>query len=230
VNDVKEAIDRIGQRFDPPPDGLAELSRRRHRVDTRRRIAAGAFALMLGVGGSILVARAFLGSSTGRPDGTRVVTFPAGSASTPTPGTAGGPSCPTPSGDSPPAVVLGSSSAPAGSSVRVAGRFMTGELWFQLWWNADDQSNGWVAPPPWPATGPDLMRALDPAAAGLMTELASVAGPASTDDCSFRTEFTVPDVAPGHYQLLWVFGALATPSGNGSFGLFVSPVTFEVSS
>src|SRR5439155_23897716 len=59
----------------------------------------------------------------------------------------------------------------------------TGELWFQLWWNADDQSDGPVVPPPWPATGPDLGRALDPAAPGLLTELASVAGPTSTDEC-----------------------------------------------
>src|SRR5207248_11016056 len=38
MNDVEDAIDRIGRRFDPPPDGLARLTRRRHRVDTRRRI------------------------------------------------------------------------------------------------------------------------------------------------------------------------------------------------
>ena len=106
---------------------------------------------------------------------------------------------------------------------------MTGELWFQLWWNADDQSGyTTVTPPPWPATGPDLGRALDPAAPGLLTELASVAGPTSTDECSFRTAFTVPDVAPGRYQLLWVFGALASPPGSGGFALFVSPVTFDV--
>src|SRR5205823_11099297 len=102
VNDVKDAIDRIGQRFDPPPDGLARLTRRRHRVDTRRRITAGALALTVGVGGSILAARAFLGSSTGHANRVRIVTVPAASGASPTPATVGGPPCPRPSGDSPP--------------------------------------------------------------------------------------------------------------------------------
>jgi hypothetical protein len=229
MNDVKDAIDRIGQRFDPRSDGLAELTTRRHRVDVRRRITAGALALMVGVGGSIIAARAFLGSSTGHADQVRIVTVPAASGASPTPATAGGATCPTPTGDSPPQVVLGSSSAPAGSSVPVSGTFTTGERWLQLWWNADDQSEGTVTPPPWPATGPDLERALDPVAPGLKTELAAVPGPASSDDCSFRTRFTVPDVAPGRYQVLWVFGAFASPPGVDGFALYVSPVSFEVS-
>ncbi len=229
MNDVKDAIDRIGHRFDPPPDSLARLTRRRHRVDTRRRITAGALALTVGVGGSILAARAFLGSSAGHANRVRIVTVPAASGASPTPATVGGLTCPRPSGDSPPPVVLGSSSAPAGSSVSVSGTFMTGELWFQLWWNADDQSGyTTVTPPPWPATGPDLERAFDPAAPGLKEQLAAVAGPSSSGECSFRTRFTVPNVAPGHYQLLWVFGAMASPPGEGGFSLYVSPVTFEV--
>jgi hypothetical protein len=229
MNDVKEAIERIGQRFDPPPDGLTELSRRRHRVDTRRRITAAALAVVVGVGGSVVAARAFLGSSSPeRPGGVKVVTFPASSDVTPTPST-GDVKCPTPSGDSPPAVILGSTSGAAGSSVQVSGTFQTGELWLQLLWNADDESDGHVTPPPWPATGPNLQRELDPAGPGLITELASVPGPQSTGDCSFRTAFTVPDVAPGRYQLLWVFGALASSPEKNAFALFLSPATFEVS-
>jgi hypothetical protein len=231
MNDIKETIERIGKRFDPPPEGLAELSRRRRRVDMRRRITAGTLAVVVGVGGSVLAARAFLGSSPpARTDGFKVVTFPAASTVSPTPpATTGEVKCPTPSGDSPPAVILGSTSGAAGSSIQVSGTFQTGQLWLQLLWNADDESNGHVTPPPWPPTGPNLQRELDPAAPGLMTELASVPGPQSLGDCSFRSAFTVPDVAPGRYQLLWVFGALASPPESGGFALFLSPTTFEVS-
>jgi len=195
----------------------------------RRRVAAGTLALMVGVAGSVLAARAFLGSSTRRLPEVKVVTFRAASDASPAPGATGNSKCPTPTGDSPPQVIPGSTSGAAGSSVRVSGTFQTGQLWFQLWWNADDMNGGSVAPPPWPDTGPDLRGELDPADSGPMTELTSVAGPASTGDCSFRAEFTVPDVAPGRYQLLWVFGAVDRPPAENGFALFLSPLTFEVS-
>jgi hypothetical protein len=225
MNDVKDAVDRIGERFSPSLGGLAELEGRRRRSGTRRRAATGVFALIVGVAGSALAWHAFLGPTDSHP---RIDVLTAATSSTSASnGTADRGTCPAPSGESPPTVMLGSNSAAAGSSVDVSGSFQTGQAWVQLWWNAEDTERS-VASPPWPPMGPDLRSGLDPKAPGPMTELASVAGPASGGDCSFKTTVTVPDVSPGRYQLLWVFGSAGGSMGQDGFALFTSPVTFEV--
>jgi hypothetical protein len=125
-------------------------------------------------------------------------------------------------------VVLSSTSGAAGSSVEVSGMFVTEELWMQLLWNAGE-IDGEIAPPPWPPTGPDLPFA--PAGPGPVVKLAAIAGPATTGECSFQTQFTVPDVEPGTYQVQWVYGTEAhatQPRGEGAFGLFASVLTFQV--
>jgi hypothetical protein len=62
-----------------------------------------------------------------------------------------------------------------------------------------------------------------------MTQLAAVPGPASTGSCSFTTSFTVPDVPPGSYHVMWAFGARASSTKDEpSFALFTSRLTFEV--
>ena len=228
MNDVQEAIERVGARFDPPDEGFDHLFRRRNRVRKRRRIAAGAFALTVATGGSLLVVRAFPASRPGpHPQIKVVATWPATSPLTPEAATPGGLSCPTPSVDSPPPVSLSSTSGPAGSSVDVSGMFESGELWLQLWWNADgDKIPDTVAPPPWPLRGPDLQ--FVPAGPGPVVKLTSVAASEAEGDCSFRAEFTVPDVEPGTYQILWAFGAVEPPPGDTVYGLWVSSVTFEV--
>jgi len=223
MNDVRAAIERVSARFDLPTRGFADLARRRHRVRTRRRIATGALALAVASGGTIFAAQAFIGATPRPHPSTNVAaTSPSSSAATTTT-TAGGPDCPTPSGKSPPAVILSSTTGPAGSSVEVSGTFQTGDRWLQLWWNAADDMPDEVAPPPWPPTGPDLR--LHPAAPGPLVKLAAVAGPATTGECSFRTEFTVPDVDPGTYQVVWVTGTVSQPP---AFGLLDSPTIFEV--
>ena len=229
MNDLKEAIDRIGERFDASAGGLPTLEERRRRSGAQRRLAAASVALVVGIAGSVLVARAFLGPTDGSPE----ITIPQAANSTTSSSTssplAGTAICPTPSGDSPPSIVLESTTGAAGSTVRVSGSFQTGQAWLQLWWNADDTTQGRVSPPPWPATGPDLREALDPKTPGLMTELASVAGPASTGSCSFTTAFTVPDVPPRSYQVMWAFGAPASSTNDEhSFALFTSHLRFEV--
>jgi hypothetical protein len=223
MNDVREAIERIGEQFNPPDQGLEDLSRRRNRARARRRIAAGAFALAVAAGGSLLAVRAFLAPTPGSHPNTNVATTPPFSSPATSTASASGPDCPAPSGDSRPQVVLSSTSGPAGSSVEVSGRFDTGQRWLQLWWNAVDEMPERLAPPPWPPTGPDLP--LTPAGPGPVVKLASVAGPATVDGCSFHTEFTVPDVDPGTYQVLWVSGVVNSSPG---YWLFDSPVTFEV--
>jgi hypothetical protein len=227
MNEVREAIERIGARFDPPRGGFEDLSRRRNRFRARRRIAAGALAATVTVAASLLLVRAFI-ASTDRPSNALEVaaTWPAAAVATPVPTAKG--DCPTPTGDSPPPVVLSSTAGPAGSSVDVTGTFETGFLWLQVWWNADgDRIPDKVTPPPWPPTGPDIP--FQAARAGLVAKVASVAGRAEAGDCSFQTTFTVPDVHPGTYEVLWVFGAANSPRDeNSGYALLTSTVTFEV--
>ncbi|HYT81201.1 MAG TPA: hypothetical protein VEQ37_18495 [Actinomycetota bacterium] len=227
MTDVHEAIERVGARFDPPDGGFDDLSRRRNRARARRRIAVGALALTVAGGGSLLAARAFPASTPGPLSKIRVLaTWPA--TSHPTAAAASAPTCPTPSGDSPPPVVLSSTSGAAGSSIEVTGMFPSEELWMQLWWNAGEIA-GDIAPPPWPPTGPDLQFA--PAGPGPVVKLAAIAGPATTGKCSFQMKFTVPEFEPGSYQVQWVFGGEAhatQPRGEGGFYLLTSLLTFQV--
>jgi len=231
MNDVREAIERVGAGFDPPSGGLEDLARRRSRVRLRRRIAAGAFALTIAAGGSVVAVRAFLGSTprstTDLSSKIRVAaTWPAPLAA-PSARAAGRSECPIPSGDGS-VVTLSSTSGPAGSSVDVSGNFVNGELWLQLWWNADSDQLGDVPQPPWAPTGPDLQ--FGPAGPGPVTELASVPGPGATGDCSFSTRFTVPNVEPGTYHVLWASGTANPPSGEDGYALYVfaGPMTFSV--
>jgi hypothetical protein len=124
-------------------------------------------------------------------------------------------------------VVFSRTAGSAGESVDVSGTFQTGELTLQLWWNADGETfPSTVEPPPWPSTGPDLR--FGPVAPGPVVNLASVPGPASTGDCSFRTKVTIPEVPPGSYQILSVFGgANIPPDGTGYFFAY-GPFTFDV--
>jgi len=228
MNDVREAIERVGAGFDPAPGGFEDLARRRGRSRLRRRIAAGAFALTVAAGGSVVAVRAFLVANPRLPSKIRVAaTWPASPLAASSAAAAGPTECPLPA-DGDPAVTLSSNSGPAGSSVDVSGNFVNGELWLQLWWNADGDQVGDVAPPPWPPTGPDLQFA--PAGPGPVVELASVPGPGATGDCSFRTRFTVPNVEPGTYQVLWASGTANPPSGEDGYALyvFVGPMNFEV--
>jgi hypothetical protein len=228
MNDVREAIERVGARFDPPGGGLDDLTRRRKRARVRRRLTAGVLALAVGAG-ALLAVQAFKASTPRQPSKIRVLaTWAAASAATPTAGASSAPICPTPSGEDPPPVVLSSTSGAAGSSIEVSGRFETEELWMQIWWNAGEIA-GDIAPPPWPPTGPDLRFA--PAGSGPVVNLARVAGPADTGDCSFQTRFTVPDVEPGDYEVQWVYGAQAHGTklrDEGGFGLLTSVLTFQV--
>src|SRR6266581_9747244 len=135
MNDLREAIERMGMRFDPPGDGLDDLSRRLSRARTRRRITAGALALAVAAGGSLLALQRIPSSAHGPNSKIRVL---ATWAATATPKAASSAECPGPSGDSPPPVIPSTTSGPAGSSVDVSGRFDNDELWLQLWWNAGE--------------------------------------------------------------------------------------------
>jgi hypothetical protein len=229
MNEVREVIERVGARFDPPGGGFDDLSRRRKQARVRRRLTAGALALAVAAGGSLLVVRALPASTPGAPSKVRVLaTWAAATSATPRAALSSQPTCPTPSGDDPPAMVLSSTSGAAGSSIDVSGTFVTEELWMQLWWNAGEIS-GDIAPPPWPPTGPNLQFA--PAGPGPVAKLESIAGPGSTGDCSFQTTFTVPGVEPGIYQVQWVYGLEAHAArawSEGAFGLLTSLLTFEV--
>jgi hypothetical protein len=219
VNDVREAIERVGARFDLSGGALDDLSRRRDRLRARRRVTAGGLALMIAAGGSVLAIQTF--RATPAPPDVRVVaTWPATRAAA----VAAETNCPTPSGDGPPLVTLSSTSGSAGSPVEVSGTFGTGAQFLQLWWNADgNKIPGTVAAPPWPPSGPDLL--FEPAGSGPVTELASMAGPGATEDCSFRTKFIVPNVDPGTYQVLWAFGKVDRPP---AYALLTGTLTFEV--
>jgi hypothetical protein len=229
MNDVRDAIERVGARFDPPDDGFEDLSRRLDRARKRRRIGAGALALAVATGGALLAFRSIPASAPGPNSRIRVLaTWPATSNAIPKVVASSATGCPTPNGDSPPPVSLSATSGAAGSSVDVSGTFPNAELWLQLWWNAGEPP-ATVAPPPWPPTGPDIR--FQPAGPGPVSELASVAGPATTGDCSFHTRFTVPDVEPGTYRIQWVFGFLShalEPSDQDGYALLTSVLKFQV--
>lgn len=59
MNDVREAINRIGELFDPPTVGLGDLARCRDRARARRRVTAACLALVITSAGLVLTARAF---------------------------------------------------------------------------------------------------------------------------------------------------------------------------
>jgi hypothetical protein len=59
MNEVREAIERVGARFSPSGDGFDDLSRLRKRARVRRRLMAAALALTVAAGGLILAVRAF---------------------------------------------------------------------------------------------------------------------------------------------------------------------------
>jgi hypothetical protein len=214
MNDVREVVERITARLEPAT-GFDDLSARRDRGRTGRRIVAGALALLLAAGGSLLALRAFpRRTPSDSPQTIVAATWPASSAvASSSSNAAARTDCPTPSGDDR-AWSLSSTSGPAGSSVDVSGTFQNGVYWVQLWWNADgDRIADAVGPPPWPPAGPRFQ--VPPAGRGPVLELASVAGPASGGDCTYRASFTVPDVDPGTYQLVFVMGALTEQQGEG---------------
>jgi hypothetical protein len=187
---------------------------------------------MVAAGGSLIAVRAF--SKVGPPAPAKVrvaITWLTTSSATPTATSPVEASCPTPTGDSPPPVVLSGTSGRAGSSVEVSGTFEPGFEpgldWLQLWWNADgDSLPTTLPPPPWPPTGPDL--SFDPIGPGPVVDLASMAGPAETGDCSFRTAITVPDVPAGSYQMVAAFGGADEPPGEAGYIWLMGPFTFEV--
>jgi hypothetical protein len=232
MNDLRETIERITAGLEPA-SGCDALSTRRNRSRTRRRFMAGALALMVATGGSLLAVRALPRRTPATSSQAIVVaTWPTASATT-----SGGSivtartDCPTPSGDDR-AWALSSTSGAAGSSVEVSGTFWEGVYWVQLWWNADGEAVAdAVGPPPWPPTGPRLE--VPPAGPGPVVEVVSVAGPASGGDCAYRASFIVPDVDRGTYQLVFVMGALTEPQGEGGgYAVLQSAsgsVTFDVS-
>ena len=82
MNDVREAMERVGARFDPPGGGLDDLTRRRKRA-RRRRLTAGMLALAVGAG-ALLAVQTFQASTPGQPSKIRVLaTWAAASAATP---------------------------------------------------------------------------------------------------------------------------------------------------
>ena len=232
MNDVRETIERITAGLEPA-SGLDELSTRRNRSRARRRFIAGTLALTVAAGGSLLAVRALpRRTPTTSSQAIVVATWPAASAPAST-GFVGAArtDCPTPSGDDR-AWALSATSGAVGSSVEVSGTFQEGVYWVELWWNADgDGVSDAVGPPPWPPTGPRLE--VPPAGPGPVVELVSVAGPASGGDCTYRASFTVPDVEPGTYRLVFVMGALTEPKGEGGgYAVLQSAsgsVTFDVS-
>jgi hypothetical protein len=228
VNELREAMDRLGAPYEPSEDGWGDLARRRTRVRRRRRITRVGLVVAVVAGGSLAAARTLTPPTTNGDGKVKVLaTWPVASLATPTTAAAAGPSCPAPSGDSPPPVNLPAASGAAGSSMHAVGSFQTGWLWFQLWWNADgDTLAPTIEPPPWPPTGPDPgFRAAGP---GPVTQLAAVAGPATTGDCSFQTTITIPDVDPGIYHMAWAFGVQSGTGGDDGFAIWVSQMTFEV--
>jgi hypothetical protein len=221
MNGVREAVDRIGERVDPPRGDLADLSRRRDRLRARKRLTAAGVALMIVTGGTVVAGRAFLAQT---PEPTSRVRVAASWPGTGAAETEAERICPRPSGDHPSLVALSSDSGPAGTSVDVSGTFLNGTVFLQLWWNADGaRLPATLAPPPWPPSGPDIR--FEAATPGPVVKVVAMVGPGSTGDCSFETRFTVPDVEPGTYELLLVMGTVNPSPG---YALLTTEVPFEV--
>jgi hypothetical protein len=54
MGDLREDLERIGQRVEPEADAFARLERRRRARERNRRFAAGGLALVLAIGGSVV--------------------------------------------------------------------------------------------------------------------------------------------------------------------------------
>jgi Tol biopolymer transport system component len=67
VDELRERVRRDLERIEPSPDGLEATLRRAGRRELRRRLSAGALAMVVAAGGIALGARAFLGSEPPRP-------------------------------------------------------------------------------------------------------------------------------------------------------------------
>jgi hypothetical protein len=72
MNEVRDAIERVGGRFDSGGASLDDLTRRRDRIRARKRFTAGGLALMIAAGGSLFAARTILASSPGPSSKVRV--------------------------------------------------------------------------------------------------------------------------------------------------------------
>ena len=57
MNNVREAIERVTGRLDPPDDGYPDLILRRKGRRARRRVATWGFALAVFAGGSLVAVR-----------------------------------------------------------------------------------------------------------------------------------------------------------------------------
>jgi hypothetical protein len=223
MNDLRDAIERTGAMFDPP-DGLDDLRRRGAVRRARRRGTAGALAIAVATGGAIFALRALPSSPSGpHPRSKLLATWAPAASVTPASEASTGTTCPMPSSDDNAPMVLSSTSGPPGSTIDVTGTFPTDGLWMQLWWNAGEPADA-IESPPWPPTGPDLN--LGPAGPGPAVNLVSLAGPATTGECSFRATFTVPSVEPGTYRILWFFGVAGEP--HYSFAIWGNQLTFHV--
>jgi hypothetical protein len=229
MNELRDAIDRTGAMFEPPDDGLDDLRRRSELRRARRRVTAGTLAVAVATGGAIFALRTLPSSPSGpHPRGSVLATWAPAASTTPAPEASKGITCPTLSPDDQAPLLLSSTSGAPGSTIDVTGRFPIGGLWMQLWWNAGDPADT-LDSPPWPPTGPDLH--LGPAGPGPVVNLASVAGPATTGECSILARFIVPSVEPGTYKILWLFGAAADSSSqhpDDAFAIWGNQLTFQV--
>jgi len=77
VSEYRRALEHAGRHFPPPYDALSRLRRRRERKGLRRRIVAGATALVIAAGGTgvALVALGRFEPRSGRPDASNVASL-----------------------------------------------------------------------------------------------------------------------------------------------------------
>jgi len=201
---AKEALERLGSKFEPPPDGLDRARRRRNERRRHRRVSAALVALSVAAGGGTLAWRAFSGTAAAPVRHPRPV---ASGTTSPAPipsDTSSPPNCPSNQGEFSWINGPGEGTPPPGAKVTIGGpvplldqsdqQVRPDTVW--VWWNLDPATfrSGLPGSSPVPGTPGESM---------LLGQI-DVQG-----RCSWTVDFRVPDVEPGTYPVVAVFGTSA---------------------
>jgi hypothetical protein len=225
MKDLKQTLEDLAERFEPPSDGFARyLRKHEQRRQQRQRLLAVTLSALVLAAGAIAGVEAFSGKTQTAFAGIRSFKAAATYSTTATQQ-----ECPalskTPDNPNPYGSVLSTASGPAGSTVTISGHLPVldeagsyvgpGNPDISAYWNLD--FDHWTSI----LTSPD-----SPSASVAESPVEHLGTYHVTGGCDFQMQVTVPSVPPGTYPivLLYWYGG----SGDGSGGSANLPVNFHV--
>lgn len=216
MNDTKQVLEDMAERFDPPTaDGFARCLRLHHeRRQRRQRLTILTLSLLVVAAGLLAAVEAGRGNaSVGRP----IALQPPPSSSTTSP------KCPVPKGEGVFNTHLSNSSGPAGSTVTVSGTLPVvsedgndvgqNSTAVVVYWNLDFDH--------WPSiSSPSPMTAVSG------TPVQQLGTQNVANSCTYQVQVTIPSVPAGAYPIEVLYEG-PDPSGGWS-GASFGPVNYQV--